>query len=75
MLCEPSSSIKIKEDNIHLTTTASHDCNFYKNEMEKLSIYIIAILKQIINFIYSDVKLGMALLEKLIYLYTWQVVA
>ena len=40
MLCEPSSSIKIKEDNIHLTTTASHDCNFYKNEMEKLSIYI-----------------------------------
>ena len=40
MLCEPSSSIKIKEDNVHLTTTASHDCNFYKNEMEKLSIYI-----------------------------------
>ena len=40
MLCEPSSSIKIKEDNIHLTTTASHDCNFYKNEMEKLSTYI-----------------------------------
>ena len=40
MLCEPSSSIKIKEDNIHLTTTASHDCNFYKNEMEKLSVYI-----------------------------------
>ena len=40
MLCEPSSSIKIKEDNIHLTTTASHDCNFYKNEMEKLSKYI-----------------------------------
>ena len=40
MLCEPSSSIKIKEDNIHLTTTASHDCNFYKNEMEKLSTFI-----------------------------------
>ena len=40
MLCEPSSSIKIKEDNVHLTTTASHDCNFYKNEMEKLSAFI-----------------------------------
>ena len=40
MLCEPTSSQKIKEENNHLTTTASHDCNYYKNEMEKLSSYI-----------------------------------
>jgi len=40
MLCEPKASQKIKEENIHLTTTASHDCNYYKNEMEKLSSYI-----------------------------------
>ena len=40
MLCEPDSSVKIKEDNIHLTTTASHDCNYYKTEMEKLSQFI-----------------------------------
>ena len=40
MLCEPSDSQKIKNDNIHITTTASHDCNFYKTEMEKLSTYI-----------------------------------
>ena len=40
MLCEPNASQKIKEENIHLTTTASHDCNYYKNEMEKLSSYI-----------------------------------
>ena len=40
MLCEPTVSQKIKEENIHLTTTASHDCNYYKNEMEKLASYI-----------------------------------
>ena len=40
MLCEPDPSIKIKEDNNHLTTIASHDCNYYKNEKEKLSLYI-----------------------------------
>ena len=40
MLYEPDSNIKIKEDNIHLTTTASHDCNYYRSEMEKLSSYI-----------------------------------
>ena len=39
MLCEPTEIQKIKED-VHLTTTASHDCNYYKNEMEKLSSYI-----------------------------------
>ena len=40
MLCEPAEIQKVKEENVRLTTTASHDCNYYKNEMEKLSSYI-----------------------------------
>ena len=40
MLCEPAEIQKIKDENFPLTTTASHDCNYYKNEMEKLSSYI-----------------------------------
>ena len=35
MLCEPDSSIKIKEDDNNLTTIASRDCDYYKNEKEK----------------------------------------
>ena len=40
MLCEPEEIKKAKEENTPLITTASHDCNYYKNEMEKLSSYI-----------------------------------
>ena len=40
MLCEPTAIQRIKEENVHLTTTASHDCNYYKTEMEKLASYI-----------------------------------